>query len=93
LVFDRTESIRSFLVPLPRYAGELEPLFRQYSIPCTREAGPESATLVFDPGTDRGKVEETLLGMRRRTGREGMFLPRGSPATAYPRGARRGIMG
>ena len=66
--FGRTEPIGSFLVPLTRHAGELEPLFRLYGIPCTRDAGPESATLVFDPGTDRGKVEEILLGYEEAKG-------------------------
>jgi hypothetical protein len=61
--FDRIESIRSFLVPLlTGHAGEPEPLFRQYCLPCSREAGPETATLVSGPGAGRRKVEEILVG-------------------------------
>jgi hypothetical protein len=53
---------------LKRHAGELEPLFRQHGIPCTREAGPERDTLVFGPGTDRGKVEAVLTGYEEAKG-------------------------
>jgi len=67
--FDRTESIRSFLVPLlTRHAGDLEPLFRQYYIPCAREAGPGSAILVSGPGADRRKVGEILVGYEEAKG-------------------------
>jgi len=62
MAFDRIESIRPISVRLlTRHAGELEPLFRQYGIPCAHEAGPESATLVFGPGAGRRKVGESLV--------------------------------
>jgi hypothetical protein len=45
-----------------RHARQLEPLFQQHGVPCTREAGPDSDTLVFGPSADRRKVEEILTG-------------------------------
>jgi hypothetical protein len=51
-----------------RHAGELEALFRQHGIPCTREAGAEGDTLVFEAGTDRHKIEEILVGYEAAKG-------------------------
>jgi hypothetical protein len=50
------------ITALKRHATELEPLFGQYGIACRRETGPESDTLVFDGGADRGRIEEILTG-------------------------------
>ena len=56
------------ITALKRHACELEPLFHQHGIPCAREVGPESDTLVFDSGTNRRKVEEILRGYEAAKG-------------------------
>lgn len=56
------------ITALKRHASELEPLFRQYGIPCKREPGPESDTLVFAAGVDRRQVEQILTGYEEAKG-------------------------
>ena len=56
------------VVARKRHARQLEPLFHQHGVPCTREAGPESDTLVFSSRADRRKVEEILTGYEEAKG-------------------------
>jgi hypothetical protein len=53
---------------LKQHADELEPLFRQYGIPCRREIGPETDAIVFEAGADREKVQEILAGYEQAKG-------------------------
>ncbi len=57
-----------FITALKKHASELEALFRQHGVPCSREPGPGRDTLVFGPAADRDKVEEVLLGYEAANG-------------------------
>ena len=65
-IMDRPDGFS--ILALKRHASDLQPLFHQHGIPCAREPGLESDTLVFDARADRRKVEEILTGYEEAKG-------------------------
>ncbi len=65
-ITDRPDGLA--VAALKAHATDLEALFRQHGLACRREEGAEQDTLVFDAGTDRGKVEEVLTGYEEAKG-------------------------